>query len=308
MCPTRSTRYCIMRRREINQQNDELYRITSVRSEIALFLGVLGTISIIGYLDYLTGYYLRIYPLYMVPIGIYAWKTRWRIGGIVVSILAVFSWDVSNFFAGMDIPLWMWGSNSIAHMSAFTVIVVLISHLRRSQLDEYCLARSDALTNLPNSRSFCERANFEIERQKRYRRPMSIAYMDLDNFKVINDRFGHQSGDLLLSSVGNVLMKSIRSTDLIGRLGGDEFALLMPETGAEDALDIIKRVQSLIADEMAAHNWPVTCSIGVVSYYAPPNDYDEMINKADSLMYQIKKEGKNAARLEQVPPDGVQEK
>ena len=190
--------------------------------------------------------------------------------------------------------------NSGAHMAAFATIIVLISFLRRSHAEEQRLARTDPLTGLANPRSFMETADAELERQRRFPRPLTIAYMDLDNFKAVNDRFGHRAGDEVLSVVARALRRSTRATDHLARLGGDEFAVLMPETDQQGARTILERASAAVASEMAQHGWPVSCSVGAVVCVEAARDVDELVGRADSLMYQVKQSGKNAIRIELV--------
>ena len=143
---------------------------------------------------------------------------------------SVGAWIISHRLAGQKLPLGVWVGNSVAHMAAFATIIALLSSLRRSHAAERRLARTDPLTGIANPRSFVEAANAELERQLRFQRPLTVAYLDLDNFKTVNDRFGHRTGDEVLSAVARALRESTRATDHLARLGGDEFAVLMPET------------------------------------------------------------------------------
>jgi diguanylate cyclase (GGDEF)-like protein len=129
---------------------------------------------------------------------------------------------------------------------------------------------------------------------------MTLAYIDCDNFKAINDCFGHQTGDNLLCSVANTLQKSIRVTDIVARLGGDEFAILLPETGYEQAEVVIRKIQKILLDVMQKNRWPITFSFGVVTFHSPPNTVDEIIKRSDALMYSAKQSGKNMIKHEVV--------
>jgi diguanylate cyclase (GGDEF)-like protein len=125
--------------------------------------------------------------------------------------------------------------------------------------------------------------------------------MDIDNFKFVNDSFGHSAGDSLLRLVAETIRNNIRESDVIARLGGDEFAILMPETGYESARKIITRVQQRLLDVMQKKGWAVTFSQGVITFTIPPNSIDEMVKNADELMYTVKNEGKNSTRYEIFP-------
>jgi diguanylate cyclase (GGDEF)-like protein len=117
--------------------------------------------------------------------------------------------------------------------------------------------------------------------------------MDIDDFKMVNDHFGHSTGDILLRSVVETISSNIRVSDIVARLGGDEFAILMPETGHESAQAVISRVQRNLLDIVQRNGWPVTFSIGVVTCISPPDSIEEVLKKADDLMYLIKNKSKN---------------
>jgi len=163
---------------------------------------------------------------------------------------------------------------------------------------EKALARTDSLTQIANRRAFYELASTEINRAHRYKRPFTIVSMDLDNFKIVNDRFGHKIGDTLLCSVANTIQKNIRATDVVARLGGDEFTVLLPEIGAESARVVAHKLQKELLDTMQTNEWPVTFSMGVVTFNSAPATVDEMLKKADTLMYSAKQSGKNIIKQE----------
>jgi diguanylate cyclase (GGDEF)-like protein len=122
--------------------------------------------------------------------------------------------------------------------------------------------------------------------------------LDLDNFKTVNDRFGHSTGDILLRFVAQTLQENIRVTDTVARLGGDEFAILLPETGRNVAEVIMQKIQKINLDIMRRHGWPVTLSIGVVSFTSPPSTVDETLRISDQLMYSAKNNGRNSIQYD----------
>src|SRR5260370_9102586 len=113
--------------------------------------------------------------------------------------------------------------------------------LRRSQAERARLVIQDQLTNVLNARAFADGLSQELDRNRRYPRPLALLYMDLDNFKIINDTHGHQTGDAVLRLVADAMRSSVRHADVVGRLGGDEFAVLIPETDAQLAAAPAKR-------------------------------------------------------------------
>jgi len=158
---------------------------------------------------------------------------------------------------------------------------------------EKTLSRSDPLTGLANRRAFYETTEAERKRAGRYGRPLSLAYIDLDNFKQVNDQSGHDTGDRVLIRVADIMRKNIRAEAVAARLGGDEFALLLPEAGHAAASVVIQKMHRSLTAAMEENNWPVTFSVGMVTYDKPPESANEMVQAADELMYTVKHEGKN---------------
>jgi diguanylate cyclase (GGDEF)-like protein len=158
------------------------------------------------------------------------------------------------------------------------------------------LARKDALTGAANRRSFFESALIEIDRMHRYKHAFSLAYIDLDDFKGLNDTMGHDTGDLVLRTVASTIIKNIRSTDIFARIGGDEFVLLLSETGIEQAQAVVDKLHAALDERMNRARWPVSFSIGVMTFIRSPSSVDELIKKADALMYAAKREGKNRVK------------
>ncbi len=154
------------------------------------------------------------------------------------------------------------------------------------------LARVDPLTGVANQRSFYEHARREIDRARRYKHAFTLGYFDLDDFKVINDQFGHQAGDEILCAVVKDVTGRLRKTDLFARLGGDEFAFLLVETGPELAQTIISKFLKDIALPVQGNNSRVTLSIGVLTCIDSSPPLEEILKIVDELMYSVKHEGK----------------
>ena len=174
------------------------------------------------------------------------------------------------------------------------IVVILQNALAR----EKHIARTDNLTGLANRKHFFETAEQEIQRARRYGQPFSTAYIDIDNFKDVNDLYGHAAGDALLRRVGGIIMGNIRAVDFAARLGGDEFAIMLPQADAGSARTVLSKLQRLLMETMKKERWPVTFSLGVVSFLKAPETVDEMIQRADKLMYSVKAEGKNAIKYD----------
>ena len=178
----------------------------------------------------------------------------------------------------------------------FFIVNFALSGFKKALEKEKNLARVDSLTGVANSRYFFDLAEKEIERSRRYRHPLTLLYLDCDNFKNLNDNFGHQIGNRLLHLLATILQNNTRTTDIVARLGGDEFAILMPETGEQIVPQAIQRLHTRLVDALRKKGWPVTLSMGAAIYLHPPASADELIKSADRLMLQAKSEGKNRVR------------
>ena len=186
-------------------------------------------IGAIGIVDFLSGYELAFSLFYVIPISLLTWYTS-RSLGIVASLASALVWLGADITSGHPyshplIPIW----NILIRLAFFVLFTVLLSAIRSAGERERELARMDYLTGAVNSRLFYEMAQMEIERLQRYGHPFTLAYIDLDNFKSVNDQFGHSMGDQVLRTVVTTARKHLRVTDVVARLGGDEFALLLPD-------------------------------------------------------------------------------
>ena len=186
----------------------------------------------------------------------------------------------------------------LGHAQDVTEQVQLESALRKSQeaalAAERKLARVDPLTGLANRRAFYEGAELERKRCLRHSRPLSVAYVDLDNFKQVNDQMGHDVGDELLVQIGSILQNRLRAEDMAARMGGDEFAILLPENNYETACIAVQKAHRMLTDMAKNNRWPVTFSIGMVTFAHPHGSVEDMLRVADDLMYTVKRNGKNS--------------
>ena len=176
------------------------------------------------------------------------------------------------------------------------VITYIIHKLRITLESQKELAGTDPLTSVANRRAFYDLANLELNKSLRYQTAISFLYLDIDDFKKINDNFGHPIGDQLLRSVANTIENNIRAIDLIVRFGGDEFGILLAGAGAESAAQVAGKLKKKLLELVRDNGWPVTFSIGVATFMSPPGSIDEMIDAADAQMYLAKQSGKNRTR------------
>ena len=153
------------------------------------------------------------------------------------------------------------------------------------------LAGTDELTGCAMRRVLRQHAEAEIERSLRTGSPLSFMMIDVDQFKLVNDNFGHMVGDRVLASIGRILIDSVRPFDVASRLGGDEFALLLPETDGPGAVEVAERIFRSLADSVEV---PVTLSIGVSSLDRSMPTMERLFAEADSALYQVKRAGRDA--------------
>ncbi len=258
-----------------------------------------GTVGI-GAIDYGTGAEFRVFPLYFAPISLAAWRLG-RLGALVSATLSSVSWLVSNQMAGLHASHpGVLVANTLVQALAFATVGYLLAALREALGRERELSRTDPLTGLMNTRAFYEEAERVLALCRRKGHPVTLAYVDLDGFKAVNDRLGHPAGDAVLRKVAALLGDSTRPSDLGARLGGDEFVLLLPEVGAQEAALALERLQRLLSEMVVVGKEAVTASIGGITFLSPPADLTEMVRAADSSMYAAKAAGKNRLHLEVV--------
>ena len=257
--------------------------------------GLLSTFSLflIGYIDYLTGAELSFSIFYLLPILSTTWFVN-KTWGTLLSIMGASIWIISDIYthtgyAHFLIPYW----NGFVRLSFFLIFTFLVSRVKIGWDMEKRIARTDPLTGVNNSRSFIELAGLELERVIRHKSIFSIAYIDLDNFKAVNDTRGHVTGDRLLRLVAEIMLSNSRRIDITARMGGDEFIILLPDADEDSAIGVLERIRAKLLDAMALNDWPVTFSIGIMTFHRPPGSVTEMIKKADAVMYEVKKAGKD---------------
>jgi diguanylate cyclase (GGDEF)-like protein len=262
----------------------------------SLFFWVVTSIVLVGALgivDYRTGNEFSFSLFYLIPISLTAWYAN-RPMGIFICILSAVTWLAADKAAGENYTrpiIYFW--NTLIRFGFFLIVTYLLSELRKAQKTVQTLARTDYVTEAINSRYFHELLETELSRSSRYKRPFTMVYLDLDNFKQVNDRFGHDEGDRLIKFIADELKRHLRITDTVARLGGDEFGILFPETGQSEAKAVISKVHDHLIEQLRQAYPFVTFSAGAVTYIATPDSTKDAIKIADDLMYSVKKSTKN---------------
>ncbi|MBA3581158.1 MAG: GGDEF domain-containing protein [Gammaproteobacteria bacterium] len=257
-------------------------------------LNIIVCISLFAWLDYKTGYESAFAPLYLIPVSYATWCLG-RYPSLIIALTSVFIWHLVNTLAGEThaqtfTSFW----NASLQFLVLVLVIVLLINLKKGYEKESKLARTDFLTGAANSRALWDIAEHEIKRAERYKMPFTVAYIDIDNFQQINDKEGHSVGDKVLKEVINAIQSNLRASDTVARMGGDEFAILLPATNTDAARDVMPKLQRIMLDKMIANSWPVTFSIGAVTFQTPPESVDAMLKTADQLMHSVKSADKNA--------------
>ena len=268
------------------------------QSRRGALLGSVGVLLALGALDRIAGYRINLIALYLIPVFLAAWNVG-RTAGIVLAIASPIISTVADLAAGVSYSTWLIPWTMLLLWSGlFIVFVLVLSELRRALEREQRLARVDPLTGVANRRRFVEVLTAELSRARRQGRPLTVAYLALDEFKQVNDRLGHDAGDEVLVAVARTLESRLRISDAIGRMGGDEFAICLPETGAAAAETVLGKLREQVLVAVPERCRFVTLSMGAVAFASPPPTVDALLRRADEVLYAAKRDGKNRVRLE----------
>ena len=208
-------------------------------------------------------------------------------------VLIRFGFDINfhaAFWFAMSVPL------LVTPLVSWHLIGLLL-RIHRLEQEMRQLVRHDSLTGLLSRHAFFENARSYISLATRHDIPFSVAIVDLDHFKSINDRYGHPAGDAVLRLFADVLNSVSRSSDIIGRLGGEEFALVLPNTRIVEAYEFTERLHSAIDKAVLNYNSAMiqyTVSIGLASAEPETNNgIDNLLARADQALYEAKRAGRN---------------
>jgi diguanylate cyclase (GGDEF)-like protein len=260
-------------------------------------LGVaLAFLVTVGVADYVTGRDVNLSVFYVAPIALSTWFVS-RQAGLLFAVLSTLTWFLADDMGRPHdqplVPYW----NAAVRVGFYAVMVVILAKLRVALAHERNLSREDPTTGIANPRAFFEWGATEVERARRFRRPITVLYIDCDDFKGVNDQFGHATGDEVLREVAQALRGAVRDVDFVARVGGDEFAVLLPETDAAGAEVAVSRLVELLSRGMARCGRSVTFSVGAATFASGLGSLEEAIREADRLMYAAKAGGKNAAKF-----------
>jgi diguanylate cyclase len=269
-----------------------------------------GALAAVGYLDYRTGPNVSMAILYVILVLAAAWWLG-RGPALLAGLTAGAAWFEAEFFGRAEPRadlIWN-AATRLVMLVAMAAMVVRIrsDRLRLFEVNERLatllsgaehLARTDALTGLPNRRAFLERLADELARARRSESPVCVAYLDVDNFKRLNDQSGHLAGDEYLRAVAQTIRSTVRANDVSARLGGDEFAVLFTDARREAVEALAHRLLAQLQTLGSQHpDLELGASVGMAWFDKPPAGPEELLQRADHAMYEAKTAGKHRFTL-----------
>lgn len=261
----------------------------------------LAAVAGIAWLDHLTTHAVSLSVFQLLPIALATWYAPPPLGSLTgLSAVAIWLFH-ALFHAHAYDQTWHVFWNAAVRLVFFLLFARLLGALKSALRRERTVARIDDLTWLLNVRGFHEACERLFQLAARHHRPTTLAFIDLDDFKRVNDAHGHAAGDRVLRDVAVALTAQVRATDVVGRLGGDEFAVFMPETGLAGAQTAFAKIQQELRLMAETHGYPVGFSIGVAIFPSAPPSLADAIKVADALMYRAKTSGKNRLLCEEQP-------
>ncbi len=273
-------------------------RILALRYGVRVLMS-LALLMAVAVLNIATGREISFSIFYLIPVSFAAVFVSYRVG-VVLAILSAVTWGYLEIrgltYSAVWIPYW----NALVRLGFFLIVNALIERLKRVHARERSLARTDGLTGVANARTFKEFLERTMAMSRRTEQPFTVAYIDLDRFKQVNDRLGHSEGDRLLQEVAQLMAQSVRATDVVARLGGDEFGILMLDTELEQAKVTLERLAGAL-EKNVANRWSVGASVGAVTFARVPESIDVVLKLADELMYQGKAAGRGRIMQSQWP-------
>ena len=267
--------------------------MTAARHRLASLGGAIALTALVYVANILTPGPIKLGLLYLIPVLLVTWYEGMLWGGIFAVATALLRMVIELEQVPEDTPV-IALLNQLTFLAVAGIAMFGFRHIRRTQAQLEDLVIHDPLTRVYNAHAFEERLGQELKRTRRYGRPLSVLYLDLDDFKRVNDSHGHQTGDAVLKLVADAIRRAVRQADIVGRMGGDEFAVLMPETDG----DLADAAAARLAKELreAFKGTPtVTASVGVVSCTRAEAGVDEVLRRADLAMYEAKRKGKDRA-------------
>jgi diguanylate cyclase (GGDEF)-like protein len=270
--------------------------MSKTNSTVWRFILVVAEILLITYFDYkVAATYFSLDVLYCLPViqaaqigAIRSMRRSDKQTSTIIGVLAAVAWSVAEAaIIWPSFPPIAFAMNVFTRSVTFTVLGRVVAKLWKER--EY--SRKDTLTELANRLEFNERFQAEQLRSERSGNPYSLLFIDIDQFKKLNDQHGHHVGDKALKAVAEILTDNSRSVDTVARIGGDEFVVLFPETDEYICDVLVQRIQSASDNKFKDEGWSISLSIGHTTETGKTRSADEVLHDADKNMYAVKKQG-----------------
>lgn len=264
------------------------FDLSQVHSRWVGFLLATGVLLVVGLLD--TAMFRGTVALalpYAIPVAIASWMISRRVG-LLFALTTCFTWVLVGVKTDtLPTDAFSIFVTALVRITNLSLLAVFTSSMNRYVGFHRSDALTDQLTGLANRRALLQRLKLEIDRSARTGRPISVMMGDLDNFKKVNDKAGHDAGDCLLQRTAAALLGHFRSTDLVSRYGGDEFVVLLPETGNKEALELAQRGIDVVG-AVLAESYQSGISLGVVTFVQAPTSAEAVFAAADEMLYAAK--------------------
>lgn len=279
-------------------------------SPIQQWITALMSLALVLTLDAITSAQVTLVVFYLMVAGFAAWSLGER-KGLLFAILVVTGGATIRHMQyaahpGHGVPAATEAWNVLARGGATMLVVLLVSGMRSALQLERWRASTDGLTGVLNKASFHRHVMAKVEAARGSNAGFVLCYMDLDGFKLVNDRYGHSAGDEILRLFANAAVDAIREDDLFARIGGDEFVAMMAVPHIDDGDRVASIAHNRLTAILASTGLPVTCSMGAVIASADQmNPIEAAIQLADALMYEVKKSGRDALRVGRIDPTKI---
>jgi diguanylate cyclase (GGDEF)-like protein len=260
----------------------------------------IGALFLLGILRTVTDADFTFTSLAILPVLAISWIGG-KNNGLVIAALAAAMWSAADIVSERQFSAqWIPWANAATRLMTYSLVALLTSQIRLQFKREYVHATRDSLTGVLNRRAFFEAGATEVAHPKHDTHSLAVIFLDLDDFKQLNDSKGHDAGDAALRATAKAMLGAVSSCNCVARLGGDEFAVIIPEVEYEAAVEAGRQIYTAVNTSLANFP-PVTGSIGVAWFEKIDRVFPAMVKAADELMYEVKESGKNNMRSQRIP-------
>lgn len=275
----------------------DFFNTASRRNRLIVWGAGLFVVAFLWTLRIVTDAEFTFFSAAIIPLICVTWVGGLR-DGLWFSAIVAGMWAASDLLSDRQFSAeWIPVLNALTRLAVYGLVAFLADKVRLLLSRERELAIHDPLTGLMNRRALFDVGEAEANRHGRYGHSLAVAFLDLDNFKKLNDSMGHEAGDKALEAVATALKRAVRRTDRVARFGGDEFAVLLPEIEYDNAVDAAAKIAAAVNLSLKKFS-PVSVSVGVAWFDDAGIGFPAMLKAADELMYAIKKEGKHGTRAQ----------